>query len=495
SKVMFNGYEIWKADVEKCGRYRMTQDKGAMCGRCMKTCPWNLEGLFTEFPFRWLAMHVPQAGQWLAWLDDKLGHGNINPVKKWWWDIETTAEGVKQVVPAERINVRELNLDFDLKHDDQTLACYPADMAPAPVPVVQHMDRDEAIERYKNLLSPEEYQARIDAEDTDNLVPPYQIPEDIPEVQYLRVAKRKMTAEGVIMFELESPEGEDLTPFTAGAHIDLVIEPTFTRQYSLAYPADSSKYVLGILNEPQGRGGSLRVHERLFEGAMVPVTGPRNHFALEEGASKTLLFGGGIGVTPMLAMGHRLHAIGGEFELHYCARAHRTAGFIDELMAMPWSDRVTLHISDEGTRADLKALIGDPEDGKFLYTCGPNNFMDSVLSTGEELGWADENLRKEYFSVPEHDECENFAFDVKLAKSNLTVQVPADKTLAEALEDNHIPVTMKCSDGICGVCSTPYLQGDVEHRDFVLSKKERAENIIVCCSRARPEGEPLVLDL
>jgi len=495
-KVMFNGYENWKADVEKCGRYRLTQDKGSMCGRCMKTCPWNLEGIFVESPFRWLAMNVPQAAKWLTALDDKLGHGTINPVKKWWWDIETTKQGVKQAVPVERINVRELNLDLDLKYEDQTLACYPADMAPAPVPIVHHMDRDLAIERYENLLSPEEYKARLAASDTENLVPTYQIPDDTPEVQYLRIAKKQMTSEGVVIFELENPAGDDLTAFTAGAHIDLIIDAPFTRQYSLAGdPADRSKYVLGILKEPEGRGGSLRAHQRLFEGAIVPVTGPRNHFPLEESATKSLLFGGGIGITPMIAMGHRLHAIGADFELHYCFRSRRTAGFIEELQNMPWNDQLYLHISDEGSRADIRKLIGTPETGKYLYTCGPNNFMESVLATGEELGWEDDNLRKEYFSVPEHDEYENFAFQVTLAQSGKVIDVPADQTLAEALEDNHVPVVTKCSDGICGVCTTPYLKGDVEHRDFVLSKKEREKNIIVCCSRAKQDGEPLVLDL
>ena len=57
-KVMFNGYEIWKVDVEKCTRYRMTNLAGSMCGRCMKTCPWNLAGLVREAPFRWAAMNL-----------------------------------------------------------------------------------------------------------------------------------------------------------------------------------------------------------------------------------------------------------------------------------------------------------------------------------------------------------------------------------------------------------------------------------------------------
>jgi len=495
-KVMFNGYETWKADVEKCGRYRMTQDKGAMCGRCMKTCPWNLEGLFVDSAFRWLGMKVPKAARLLTALDDKFGNGRINPIKKWWWDIETTLEGVKQAVPTERINVRELNVDLDLKREDQTLACYPADMAPAPIPVVQIMDRDAAIERYEELLSPEEYLERLKNNDTDNLVPSYNIPADTIEVQYLKITKREMSAEGVVKFELERQDNGDLTPFTAGAHIDIVIDAPFTRQYSLAGdPKDTKKYVIGILKEPEGRGGSIRAHERLFEGAIIPVTGPRNHFPLEEKATRTLLFGGGIGVTPMIAMAHRLHDLGSSFDLYYCARSRRTAGFIDELLEMPWRDNVHLHISDEGTRADLEALIGPPDSDKFLYTCGPNPFMEAVLKTGEDLGWNEDNLRKEYFSAPDHGEYENVSFKVELTKSERQLEVPPDKSLADVLQENNIPVTTKCSDGICGVCKINYIKGDIEHRDFVLSKKEKEESLITCCSRAKPDSGPLVLEL
>jgi ferredoxin len=121
--------------------------------------------------------------------------------------------------------------------------------------------------------------------------------------------------------------------------------------------------------------------------------------------------------------------------------------------------------------------------------------MDAVLTTGETLGWDEDNLRREYFSAPEHDEYENFPFKVKIASTGKTIDVPAEKSLAEVLEENHIPVITKCNDGICGVCSTRYIEGDVEHRDFVLSRDERREHLITCCSRVTPESEQvLVLD-
>lgn len=495
-KLKFNGYETWKPDTEKCTRYRVTQDGGAMCGRCMKTCPWNLEGLFIESPFRWLAMNAPKAAPWLSKLDDSLGHGNINPIKKWWWDVETSIDGLKQAVPVERINVTELNTDLDLQYEDQTLACYPADMAPAPLPVAQPLDRELGIQRYQELLTPEQYKAKLAAGDTDNLVPEYQIPADTPDVQYLRIAKRTMSADDVVILELEKPGGGNLLPFEAGAHIDLVIDYPFTRQYSLAGdPAYQDKYVLGILNEPEGRGGSLRVHQRLFEGAVVPVTGPRNHFPLDLDAQKSLLIGGGIGITPLIAMGHSLHTENAKFEMHYCLRSRKSAGFLEELENVPWQSQVTLHISDEGTRADLAEILGSPETDTKVYACGPSHFMDAVLKVGDKLGWPEDTIRKEYFSAPDSEEYENHEFEVELAKSGTRFTVAAEDTLAEALAKNHVPVVTKCSDGICGVCSTRYLQGDVEHRDFVLTNSQRQENIIVCCSRARADGQRLVLDL
>jgi reductive dehalogenase len=114
-KVMFNGYEIWKADVEKCTRYRVTNLGGSMCGRCMKTCPWNLAGLVRETPFRWAAMHFPFAAKWIAKFDDIVGRGKINPVKKWWWDI--TNDGTGRIVKASETNKRDLNTHIDLKYE------------------------------------------------------------------------------------------------------------------------------------------------------------------------------------------------------------------------------------------------------------------------------------------------------------------------------------------------------------------------------------------
>ena len=121
--------------------------------------------------------------------------------------------------------------------------------------------------------------------------------------------------------------------------------------------------------------------------------------------------------------------------------------------------------------------------------------MASVLSIAARQGWNDDNVRKEYFTVPERPALENAAFDVALKKSGKTLHIPANKTLAEVLLNNGVFVKQKCSDGLCGTCSMEYLKGDVEHRDFVLAKIDRETNIITCCSRAEPNGETIVLDV
>ena len=154
-KIMFNGYEMWKPDVEKCARYRITNAAGSMCGRCMKNCPFNLEGVMAEKPFLWSAMNLPFTRKWIADLDDAVGNGKINPVKKWWWDLDTDEQG--NVVPAKRINARELEFR-SVQPRDQKLACYPLETVPTPVEVQPSSpDRKQGVEFYRAAISPEEY--------------------------------------------------------------------------------------------------------------------------------------------------------------------------------------------------------------------------------------------------------------------------------------------------------------------------------------------------
>ena len=126
-KVLYNGYEIWKPDVEKCTKYRVTNLKGSACGRCMKMCPWNKEGLLAHRLAMWAAIKLPFSRRFLIWLDDALGYGKRNPIKRWWLDL-VKEDG--RVVAASGTNERDLALERDVSGGNERVATYPVDKLP-----------------------------------------------------------------------------------------------------------------------------------------------------------------------------------------------------------------------------------------------------------------------------------------------------------------------------------------------------------------------------
>ncbi|UZD90381.1 4Fe-4S dicluster domain-containing protein [Cognatishimia activa] len=491
-KLMFNGYEIWKSDSQKCTTYRITTPGGAMCGRCMKTCPWNLEGILADSAFRWAAMKIPGTAPALAKLDDMLDRGSLNSVKKWWWDLEIQEDGGYR--PTDKpINARTLQKDLNLQYEDQTLAVYPANLAPPPYAYPHPMDREAGIEAYQAMITAEEYKKRIAHGDNSgaHMRPDFS---DSPVLQ-VKITEAAKQAEGITKYVMQSLDGSDLPVWTAGAHLDIVVAPEFLRQYSMCGdPADRSTYQIGVLREDAGRGGSALLHRIFNEGRKIFVSKPINHFPLQEEGAKSYLMGGGIGITPMIAMAHRLHALGKDFELHYSGRSRQTMGFLDDLATFPWADRVRLHISSEGTRAKLDEILTFSE-GAHVYTCGAEPYMQAILDCAEQGGFPEENRHLEYFSVPEAPDYENHPFQIKLAKSGQLLDVPADKTAADILVENGIHIDIKCADGICGVCKCGLVTGEVEHRDYVLSRSQQKTAIITCQSRAAEPNGVIELDL
>ena len=492
-KRMFNGYEIWKSDSQKCATYRITTEGGAMCGRCMKTCPWNLEGLLAEAPLRTVAMKFPQAAPLLEKLDDAVGNGGLNLVKKWWWDLEMGADGGYHLTDKP-LNERDLQTELKLKPAEQTLAVYPAPLAPHPYPYPFPMEREKGIQAYQALVSAEEYQARRRQGD-DTVLHRYTADEKSP-VMRVQVSRAETLAPDVVKYELTALDGGELPPWAAGAHIDIVVAPEYLRQYSLCGdPAERSRYQIAVLREDAGQGGSKLLQRIFVPGRKIFIAPPLNHFPLEERASKTLLLGGGIGVTPLLAMAHRLHAIGADFVLHYSFKTRAGAGFLAELATVPWRDQVTLHASAEGGRANLAAILAEYKEGQHVYTCGPDAYMQAVMTAAEQAGFPETARHLEYFSVPETPEYVNYDFTLRLVKSGKDVRVQATQTPTDALAAAGVAIDVKCADGLCGVCQCRVLAGEVEHRDFVLSEQQRSQTMILCQSRAAVEHGVIEVDL
>lgn len=315
----------------------------------------------------------------------------------------------------------------------------------------------------------------------------------------LRVVVRRSESQGqgVLVLDLAAADGGELPPFEAGAHVDLHLGEGLVRQYSLCGdPADRRVYRLGILRDPKSRGGSIAAHERLTEGTVVDIGVPRNLFPLEGGARRSILVGGGIGVTPMIAMAHALAAGGAPFELHYCGRSRSSCAFLGELAAAPFSAQVHTHFDDGAVeqRLNLVEVLTGADAGTHLYVCGPSGFMDWVIAEAGRLGLPTGQIHKEYFQV-EPPAGASKAFDVALKKSGKTVHVAENQSIVEALAGVGIKIKVSCEQGVCGTCLCNVLDGTPDHRDVFLTDEEKADNdqILLCCSRAF--SDTLVLDL
>jgi vanillate O-demethylase ferredoxin subunit len=297
-----------------------------------------------------------------------------------------------------------------------------------------------------------------------------------------------------IRFSLEN--GGPVIPFTAGAHLDIFLpDVDLWRQYSLCSdPAETGFYEIGVLKDPNSRGGSEAVHRLATEGAVFDIEGPRNHFPLNEDAKQTVLLGGGIGVTPMIAMAKRLQALGKDFVFHYCTRSESVTAFKEELDASAFADKIVYHFDDkdDAQRLDLERDLPAPDADTHLYVCGPQGFMDWVINSAEGAGHATENVHREYFSADV--DLTGDSFEVECAESGITVTIGPEDTIAKALAKEGIKIEVKCEEGVCGTCLTDVISGEIEHRDQFLTDEEREDGDVICACCSRGKGK-LVLEI
>ncbi len=309
------------------------------------------------------------------------------------------------------------------------------------------------------------------------------------------ITSRVEQGTGVAVFELTRENGEALPEFSAGAHIDVHCADDLVRQYSLCNdPASSEMYRIGVLNDPNSRGGSVKIHAEFAEQQTIKISAPRNHFPLNKAGDKSILVGGGIGITPMIAMAYELVGMQKDFELHYCLRTKGVGAFEDELIAA-FGPRVHFHYDDQDPTQlfspDVNLHPSHPDT--HVYVCGPSGFMDWVIEGAKTLKYQSENIHFEYFSA--EVDTSGDSFEVYCEQSDITVTVGSEDTIAKALQQAGIKVSMSCEEGVCGTCITDVIEGVPDHRDHFLTDEEKEDNdqIALCCSRAKCER--LVIDL
>ncbi|WP_217561440.1 PDR/VanB family oxidoreductase [Streptomyces sp. GbtcB6] len=305
-----------------------------------------------------------------------------------------------------------------------------------------------------------------------------------------RVAK---VADDVAEFELIDAGGAALPAWTAGSHVDLVLPSGAIRQYSLCGDErDRDRYRIAVLREQAGRGGSQELHSADLVGTRLEITLARNNFPLCE-ASEHWLIAGGIGVTPLLAMARSLDRKGVPWQMLYTGRTRTSMAYAAELRELDPQRVRTVATTEEG-RPDVSGFLAAASPTAAIYVCGPPELITAVQAACDTRGL---DLHTERFSADAvtgpHES--DGPIEVRLDRTGRTITVPRGCSILEAVRQELPDTPSSCEEGYCGTCETRVLAGRPEHRDTVLSARERERNdcMMICVSRAQtPE---LVLDL
>jgi vanillate O-demethylase ferredoxin subunit len=194
-------------------------------------------------------------------------------------------------------------------------------------------------------------------------------------------------------------------------------------------------------------------------------------------------------------MARYLSVRGASFELHYSARSMERTAFHSVIRDSAFADRLTLYVSNgQGQqRFVAEQRLASPAAGTHLYVCGPSGFMDHVLGAAASLGWPPIQLHREYFA--KETDRTGAQFLVRTARTGVTIEIPADKSIAEVLIGCGVAVPLSCESGVCGTCLTGVIEGVPDHRDVFQTDDEKSSNrsMTLCCSRAK--SSMLVLDI
>lgn len=312
-----------------------------------------------------------------------------------------------------------------------------------------------------------------------------------PATIEMRLTSIRYAADDINLYEMRRPDNAALPAAGPGAHIDVHLPNGIMRQYSLVTAdGDPRAYVIGIKRDRASRGGSVFIHDRLRVGQKLTVGSPRNNFPLLESVEHTVLVAGGIGITPIWAMAQRLLKLGRSFELHYACRERREAAFLEQLVAMP---QAHLHVDSEngGRPLDIAAIVARAPRHSHYYCCGPLPMLSAYEAATASLDAA--QVHAEYFMPKATAACEG-GYVVELHRTGQTFAIPEGKTILQVLREGGVAAPYSCEEGICGACQVKVMAGTPDHRDSVLSEREKqaGDTMLICCSGAK--SERLVID-
>jgi len=341
----------------------------------------------------------------------------------------------------------------------------------------------------------EDWSSRLDEEDARQEVEVVAIiDEELTQINGDESASNK-PIQAIKRFYLKPTNKGRLSKAAAGSHIMLELNNGLSRAYSLCSPilnddtdnndtinSKSISYEIAVQLNANSKGGSLFMHQSLTLGDKVNIKAPANYFPMSRGQHH-IFIAAGIGITPFLAMIKEAISFNETYELHYCVSDCHQYPF-KEILA-PYADNLFLYTSK--ARLELKTVFKTPQLDQHIYTCGSASFVNQIRKGVNH--WPDENIHFEHFSS---EQSNNKAFKVSLKGSKEILNIEPDTSLIQVLREQGHNIGSHCETGICGKCQISY-EGDVEHRDSVLSLTEKKHRMTPCVSRAK--GEHLILSL
>ena len=294
-------------------------------------------------------------------------------------------------------------------------------------------------------------------------------------------------------FEIR-PEG-GVKPWSVGSHLDVRVEVdgrAETRSYSLVGVPGDEAYRIAVKRAQPSRGGS-RFMWGLETGSELSIGEPNNHFELSFNAPQFLLVAGGIGITPIVGMAQMLAARGANVQMRYAVRSAAELVYGDRLQRV-LGERLKTFCSDAGERLDIAAEIAALAPRAQLLACGPITLLDALREAWASAGRPAADLRFETFGNSGRFEAQPFW--VELPRHGLRLEVPAERSLLDVLNEAGVETLYDCQRGECGLCAVDIVSasGSIDHRDVFFSAHEKRSNQRLCACVSRVHGGGVVLD-
>ena len=299
------------------------------------------------------------------------------------------------------------------------------------------------------------------------------------DFESLSVAKREYLTPQILSLHLQRSDKSALPAYRGGAHIYIQISGQLCRAYSLCGdPAQRDHYEIAVKLEPCGQGGSKALHQMATPNATLQVSAPYNMFELADDAPHHLLVGGGIGLTPLVAMAHQLSHEGAPFSLYVASSNPVNMPFQKLLERQNWSVEVC---PNPRQLLDIASCLKTLPTGTHVYCCGPTGFIDRVRAQCSNVPLA--CWHEERFSTSEP--ISNTGFELYLSESERLLRVEPGASMLATVKQAGIEVESACEQGICGSCVVPWCDGEPVHGDQCLDDEERSEYIALCCGSCR----------